>query len=67
MKVGIKQFHVEMELKNKGMELEVRNNNNDHLGDLIVGKANVEWCDGRTRAGNGVRKSWEELIAFFEQ
>jgi len=65
MKVGIKKFDVEMELKNKGIELEVRGNDNTFLGDLRIGKATIEWCQGKTRAGNGKQKTWDELIEFF--
>jgi len=32
------------------------------VGDLIVTKTSPEWCDGRTRPGNGVRVSWQEFI-----
>jgi len=36
MKVSIKDFQVEMELKNNGIELDVRNPQNEHLGDLCM-------------------------------
>lgn len=65
MKVTIKEFDVEMELKNNGMELEVKNNQRQHLGDICIGKAKIEWCPGRTRRGHGITKTWEELIALF--
>lgn len=65
MKVWIKKFDVAMELKTKGIEFEVRNNSDEFLGDLRLGKAVVEWCPGRTRQGNGRQKSWDELITFF--
>ena len=67
MKVGIKQFNVEMQLKTKGMELEVRDNKDNFLGDLCIGKAKVEWCAGKTQRGHGVSKTWEELIQFFNE
>lgn len=67
MKIGIKKFDVEMELKTKGIELEVRDNNEEFLGDLRIGKATIEWCQGRTRQGNGVQKSWDELLEFFSK
>jgi hypothetical protein len=66
MDVRIKQFNVEMELKTKGIELEVRDNEGNHLGDLCIGKANVEWCKGKTRRGGGKPASWDELIEWFE-
>jgi hypothetical protein len=66
MKVSIKELEVTMDLGNKGMELDVYDAQNNHLGDLRLGKATIEWCRGRTRTGNGKKKSWEELIAFLE-
>ncbi len=63
MKVYIKEFNVGMELKTKGVELEVRTPRGVHLGDFIVTKTGVEWCEGRICAGNGIKKSWSELIS----
>ena len=34
MKVWIKKFNVEMEVKTSGVEFEVRSPSNDHQGDL---------------------------------
>ena len=66
MKVSVKDLAVSMELGNNGIELDVYDNQGNHLGDLRVGKATIEWCKGRTRTGNGSRKTWNELIAWFE-
>lgn len=66
MDVSIKDFNVTMALGNKGIELQVYDNQGKHLGDLLIGKAKLEWCKGRTRVGNGVQKNWEEVIQFFE-
>jgi hypothetical protein len=67
MKVSIKDLAVTMELGNKGIELDVYDANGTHLGDLRLGRATIEWCRGRTRTGNGIQKSWEELIAWFQE
>ena len=67
MKTKIKKLSVEMELKNKGMEIEIRNNKDVFLGDLVIRKSGMVWCQGRTTAQNGRSKSWEEIIAFFNQ
>jgi hypothetical protein len=67
MNVSIKDFQVDMQLKNNGIELEVRTPGNEHLGDLCIGRGAIEWCKGKTARGNGVRKNWHELIAFFEE
>lgn len=66
MQVSIKDLSVSMELGNNGIELDVYDNQGNHLGDLRIGKATIEWCQGRTRSGNGVRKRWPELIAWFQ-
>ena len=66
MKVTIKDLAVSMELKNRGVEFDVYDANDNHLGDLRISKATVEWCRGRTRSGNGIQKSWEEFIQWFE-
>jgi hypothetical protein len=46
MKVSIKSFDVAMEVKNKGVELDIYDNDGNHLGDLVVTKAKVIWCKG---------------------
>lgn len=63
MKVSIKEFHVDMEVANNGIEFEVRSpDSKQQIGDLILTKTNLEWCNGRTRRGNGVRVTWQEFI-----
>ncbi len=65
MRVNIKQFNVDMEVKNSGIEFEVRSpDGKKHLGDLILTKSGVEWHKGR--ASSGPKKSWEELISFID-
>jgi len=64
MKVNIKDFSVDMELRNNGIELAVYDGD-QHLGDLRIGKATIEWCEGRVRVGNGVKVRWPELIEWF--
>jgi hypothetical protein len=66
MKVSVKDLAVTMELGNNGIELDVFDGQDNHLGDLRLGRGTIEWCHGRTRKGNGVQKTWEQLIAFFE-
>jgi hypothetical protein len=67
MKVSIKDLQVkEMDLGNNGIELDVYDNQNKHLGDLRIGRGTVEWCKGRTRKGNGTELSWKQLIDLFE-
>jgi hypothetical protein len=66
MKVTIKNLAVNMELGNRGVEFGVYDPRGKHLGDLRISKANIEWCKGRTRNGNGIRKSWVEVISCFQ-
>lgn len=64
MQVSIKSFNVDMEVRNSGIEFEVRAPDGSHLGDLVLTKSNLEWCNGRTRAGNGVSATWKDFIAW---
>ena len=64
MKVWIKDFDVEMELKNNGIELDVADPQGNHIGDLIVTKTQLIWCQGRIRRANGKTVSWNDFIEF---
>lgn len=67
MNVKIKQFDVDMELKNKGIELEIRSpDGQDHFGDLIVTKSKIIWCRGRTMRKNGIKVNFQEFIKWIE-
>jgi hypothetical protein len=66
MKVSVKDLAVSMDLGNNGIELDVYDNDNNHLGDLRIGKATIEWCKGKTHHGNGVQVKWQKLIDWFE-
>ena len=67
MKVRIKDLSVNMELGNNGVTFDVYDNADTFLGDLRLGRGKVEWCKGRTRAGNGITVNWNELLAFFDE
>ncbi len=62
MQVSIKDFAVTMEIKNKGIELDVYDNSGQHLGDLVVTKTKLVWCKGRTSVNNGKSITWREFI-----
>ena len=66
MQVKIKDFTVDMEIKNKGMEIGVFSPQGKHRGDLIVTKTSLIWCSGRTSRKNGVKVSWNEFIKWME-
>ena len=55
MDVTIKDFSVEMNLGSKGITFDIYDTAGKHLGDLRIGKATIEWCKGKTQAGNGIK------------
>ncbi len=67
MDVSIKSFDVEMKLKNMGIEFQVYDNQGKFLGDVILTKAGVIWCKGKTRRKNAPYHGWEEFIRRMEQ
>lgn len=67
MKISIKKMNTPIELKNNGIELEVRDTKGEFLGDLVVGRGAVIWCKGKTTPENGIKKKWKDVIAFFEE
>lgn len=66
MKVSVKDFAISMEIKNKGIELDVYDNAGKHLGDLVVTKTKLVWCKGKTGVANGEAISWQNFIKFME-
>lgn len=66
MNVSIKNFDVKLDVKNNGVEFEVRDTQNKHLGDCIVTKTGITWCKGKTKAANGKWVSWNELIEWMQ-
>lgn len=64
MKVGIKDLAVSMEVKNKGVEFEIYDSDDKFLGDLVVSKARLVWCPGKTTVDNGHPIKWSDFIEF---
>jgi hypothetical protein len=64
MNVNIKDFNVKMELKNKGIELDVYDSSGSHLGDLVVTKTRLIWCPDKTSRQNGHAVSWTDFIEY---
>lgn len=62
MKVKIKDFKIDMEVKNSGLEFEVRSNNDEHRGDAYVTKSGLTWCNGKTTRAKGTKVTWDEFI-----
>lgn len=66
MKVSIKDLSVSMEIRNKGVELDVYDTSGKHLGDLVVTKTKVIWCKGKTAPANGKSLTWSKFIEMME-
>jgi hypothetical protein len=62
MKVSIKTFDVEMDVKTNGIEFEVYENDGTFLGDCYLNKTGLIWCKGKTTKPKGVKISWAEFI-----
>ncbi len=68
MKVVIKKFDVDMEVKNRGVEFEIRSpDGTQHLGDVVLTKKHVIWCKGRTLSKNGQKVTWNRFIEMMER
>ena len=67
MKVKVKEMDVNMEVKNNGIEFEVRNTDDTFLGDCIVNKKGLIWCQGKTARENGKQVSWAKLIEWMSK
>lgn len=63
MKVAIKSFDVQMDIKNNGIELEVKDTSGNQLGDLFITKTRVIWCQGKTTRKHGKPLAWDKFIA----
>ena len=62
MNVSIKDLAVSMDIKNKGIELDVYDTKGTHLGDLVITKTKLIWCNGKTKPANGKSISWTEFV-----
>lgn len=62
MKVSVKSFETDMEIRNKGLELDVYDTKGKFLGDLIITKTQLIWCNGKTHRENGQAITWSEFI-----
>ncbi len=68
MHVSIKDLSVQkMDLGNRGVEFDVYDGKNEHLGDLVISRGGIEWCKGKTARGNGIKRNWKEVIVWFEE
>jgi hypothetical protein len=66
MQVGVAMDDVSITLGTKGVTFYVADNGGKHRGSLRIGKATVEWRDGKTRYGNGKKIPLDKLIDILE-
>lgn len=66
MQVSLNMDDVDITLGNNGISLAIADNRGRHVGDLRIGRATVEWMQGRTREGNGIRIKVQDLIDLIE-
>jgi len=63
MKIGIKKFNVNMDVKSTGIEFEIRSpDGSQQLGDCYLTMTGLVWCKGKTKKKNGVKISWSDFI-----
>lgn len=55
-----------MDLKNKGIEIDVDKPDETFFGDLVVTKTGLIWCKGKTNRKNGVKVSWSDFNEWME-
>ena len=60
MEVWIKSLEVDMQIKQKGIELEVRSKEGQ-IGDCYATMTGLIWCRGKTQKENGVKIRWEDF------
>ena len=67
MNVRIKTFGVDMAVKNTGIEFEIRDPQDNFIGDCYLTKSGLIWCRGRTTKTNGVPVPWDRFIEWMEE
>lgn len=67
MKVSVKDLDATIEVKNNGIELEVRDPKGKFLGDLVVNKTGLIWCKGKTTRAKGEAITWSTFIQLMEE
>ena len=62
MQVKIKSFDVDMDVKSKGIEFEVRKpDRSAQIGDCYLTMTGLIWCKGRTSKAKGLSISWPDF------
>ena len=64
MRVSIKNFNVNVDVKSNGIEFEVRSTDDQtQLGDCFLTMTGLTWCNGKTTKANGTKIPWQDFIA----
>ena len=67
MKVFIKKFQVDMEVKYSGIEFGVRSpDNKKQKGDCYIKNTGLVWCKGKIEKQNGVYISWGDFMVIMK-
>ncbi len=68
MQVSIKDFKVKgLEIGNTGVEIDVYSpDGKTHHGDIVVTKASLIWCKGKTTKAKGKKISWDAFMKWAE-
>jgi hypothetical protein len=67
MKVSIKDFSINMDVKTSGIEFQVRETNGTLLGDCYLTKKGLIWCKGQTTRQNGKMVTWKKFIKWMDE
>ncbi len=64
MIVKIKRFRVDMPIGNNGIEIDVSDLSDKHLGDLYVSRTGLIWCNGKIgrKSSNAKHITWDRFI-----
>jgi hypothetical protein len=63
--VIIKNLGLDLNVKNKGMELGIYDGSK-FLGDLYITKTGLIWCKGKTDRANGISVDWATFTSWME-
>ncbi len=64
MEVWIKSLEVDMQVKQQGVELEVRSKDGrERVGNCYATQAGLVWCKGKAKKEHGVWIGWEDFMA----
>jgi len=63
MKVHIKKFQIDMDVKSNGIEFEIRKSDGSpQIGDCLLTMTGLTWCKGRKEKQSGIKISWEDFM-----